>query len=538
MNGLSYQIHQLLLLNNISIDRQELTFQIQSHPSYPSLHAVTGVLDHFNIDNLALDIPKNKETLAQLPKSFLAQMNTDHGQEFSVASNNDLQYTLLNGDNKKKVVGIDSFLNQFGGIIIAVEKTEMVEETKAHSNFYRNTLIGAFFVLVFGLLILSKPSVLSTLFFVISLLGIFIGLTLKKQEQGVETTLGKAFCSGTSEFKDCNAVFSSKGAQVFGYFKLSDLSFIYFTGLTLSVFLLMLFGENLSFPYLVSFIAFPITLYSIYYQYVVLKSWCLLCLSVVALIWAQVALSIFGFGSIYTASFSINTTALFAFSFITVLVLWNSIAPQLSTLKDLKDTKLKYFKFKRNFGLFNTLLNQSKTINTHIKDAPEIVFGNNESPLQITIITNPFCGHCKAVHTLVENILNKFKENVNITIRFSVNPDAPESDLVKITSRLLELYHQDSQDKCLEAMHHIYDGMSPELWFNEFGTTQNKDYVQILDKENKWCEDHNINFTPEILINGKSFPKEYDRSDLLFFIEDLYESCCVTSLEDTLHATH
>ena len=27
--------------------RDELEFQLLSHPSYPSLHAVTGVLDHF-----------------------------------------------------------------------------------------------------------------------------------------------------------------------------------------------------------------------------------------------------------------------------------------------------------------------------------------------------------------------------------------------------------------------------------------------------------------------------------------------------------
>ena len=537
MNGLAHQIHRLLLLNNISIDKQELTFQIQSHPSYPSLHAVTGVLDHFNIDNLALDIPINKETLVQLPKSFLAQMKTDQGKEFNVASNNNSQYTLLSGDNKKKVVSIDSFLSQFTGIMIAVEKTELVEDRKTTANFSKNTVFGVFFVLVFGLLILSKPSVLSTLFLVVCLLGVFVSITLKKQEQGEETTLGKAFCSGASEYKDCDTVLSSKGARILGNFKLSDLSFIYFTGLAFSVFLLMLLGENVSVPYVVSFIAFPVTVYSIYYQYVVLKSWCLLCVSVVALIWIQVGISLFGFDS-HTASISLNTTALVAFSFISVLVLWNSIAPQLNGIKDLKDTRLKYFKFKRNFNLFYTLLIQSKSIDTSIKDAPEIVFGTMESPLQITVITNPFCGHCKAVHDLVENILSKQREKVSITIRFSVNPNYPESDLVKITSRLLELYHEESNDRCLKAMHHIYDGMPPEQWFNEFGLAQNKNYLQILEKENRWCEEHTINFTPEILINGRSFPKEYDRSDLLFFIEDLNENCAISSQEDTAHATH
>jgi hypothetical protein len=51
---------------------------------------------------------------------------------------------------------------------------------------------------------------------------------------------------------------------------------------------------------------------------------------------------------------------------------------------------------------------------------------------------------------------------------------------------------------------------------------QRKNFDQ-LKKEREWCEMNNINFTPEILINGKSFPKEYDRADLQYFINDLID---------------
>ena len=43
----------LLRKNGIQFDKDEFLFQIQSHPSYPSLHSITGVLEHFNIDNIA-----------------------------------------------------------------------------------------------------------------------------------------------------------------------------------------------------------------------------------------------------------------------------------------------------------------------------------------------------------------------------------------------------------------------------------------------------------------------------------------------------
>ena len=65
---------ELILKNNeISFDNKELIFQIQSHPSYPSLHSVTGVLDHFNIQNIAVEVPVNSETLVELPESFIYQ---------------------------------------------------------------------------------------------------------------------------------------------------------------------------------------------------------------------------------------------------------------------------------------------------------------------------------------------------------------------------------------------------------------------------------------------------------------------------------
>ena len=78
---LIYVTVQLLKKNAIFFDKQELAFQIQSHPSYPSLHAVTGVLDHFNIDNIAAEVPQNLETLLELPNCFLAQVETEKGKD-------------------------------------------------------------------------------------------------------------------------------------------------------------------------------------------------------------------------------------------------------------------------------------------------------------------------------------------------------------------------------------------------------------------------------------------------------------------------
>ena len=75
-------------------------------------------------------------------------------------------------------------------------------------------------------------------------------------------------------------------------------------------------------------------------------------------------------------------------------------------------------------------------------------------------------------------------------------------------------------------MKDIYKGMETNLWLKKWEKCNEKEVqIEILKRERNWCIENNINFTPELLINGQSFPKEYDRSDLVYFIEDLHEEC-------------
>jgi hypothetical protein len=67
--------------------------------------------------------------------------------------------------------------------------------------------------------------------------------------------------------------------------------------------------------------------------------------------------------------------------------------------------------------------------------------------------------------------------------------------------------------------------MKPAQWIETYAES-NIDfdrYFQVLQDGKDWCTEHKINFTPEILVNGYSFPKEYDRKDIAFFIEELNE---------------
>ena len=528
-NSLAFLTNELLKRNSISIDKKELQFQIESHPSYPSLHSITGVLDHFNIDNLALDIPKNEETLTQLPKVFLAQIEKTEDKEFVIAIKRGLNYQLINTSKNNETVTIKVFLEQFTGIIVAVEKTEFTDESKASTSIYNKILIVITSALVLNLFFFIKPPLFSLLFFAISILGLVLSIAIKKQEQGEETTLGNSFCSGETDKKDCNAVLASNGAKIIGDYKLSDISIIYFLGLSLSIFSLTVLQLHPSVTATISLLAVPITIYSIYYQAFVLKTWCTLCLSIVGVLWIQATISLFEVNMLNISSILWLPLTVATLCFLLVFSIYNILSPKFAELNALKKTKIKFFKFKRNFSLFDTLLQKSKPIKTvKNENFKGIVLGHREAKLQLAIVTNPFCSYCKPVHTLVEDIYKKYAEEIAIQIYFNVNPEFKNDKSTKVVTRLLELYHTKGLESCMTAMHSIYEGQDENTWLKTYEQCSDTIfYCDILEQQYTWCVENNIHFTPEILINGRSYPNEYDRSDLILFIEDLNENCCI-----------
>lgn len=519
-DSLIYIVELLLKRNKIFFDKKELSFQIKSHPSYPSLHAITGVLDHFGIENIAADVPVNSETLLQLPDCFLVQVQSNQIKDLAVVERKNNNYFLYLEDKKEKLTEIE-FLKKFTGIIVVVEKDE--ENNQKPKETKLKELIGFVILALLSsyIFFINKTSWHSIVYLLLSITGLVTSIAIVKQELGLKTTIGNAFCSGADEKKDCDAVLTSKGAEIIKGYKLSDLSILYFIGLT---FLTLIQITKPTLSYAISLLAIPITLYSLYYQYAVVKKWCLLCLSIVVVLWLQAVFPLIK--NVFSNDFLVNDFVILFITATLTWLIWSYIKPLLIEVNSLRKERIESVKFKRNFGLFNSLLQKSSTLNTSIQSIEEIVLGNPNSALEIVVVTNPFCGHCKPVHKHIDEILKRYNENVKIVIRFNINVNDKDSDAVKITSRLIEIYNIEGAKFCLEAMDDIYGGQKPKDWLIKWKDCTNKEkYILELETEKDWCKKNTINFTPEILVNGKSYPKEYNRTDLIFFIEDLEESC-------------
>ena len=338
---LLYLVSHLLHQNQIPYDKEELKFQIESHPSYPSLHAITGVLNHFNIDNLALNVPIDKNTLTQLPNTFLAQLKTEKDNAFAVVTNIGVNYQVVISKKEKKKLTINAFLEEFTGIMVAVEKTEdtIVSKNKSKPILLVLAIIAA--LSASFLLFSAGIGTLPLLYFFVTLLGIYVSYALVRQELGESSLLGNVFCSSENTQTNCNKVLTSKGAQV-GSYKLSDISMSFFVGFTLATFLLVVTKNTITPLHVISILAIPVTLYSIYYQYAVVKEWCLLCLSIVGVLWLQAGFSFFNIDTITTfiSDINLNSLLIISISFLSAFVIWNVVSSRSKQIKKLTESKL------------------------------------------------------------------------------------------------------------------------------------------------------------------------------------------------------
>ncbi|WP_417290650.1 vitamin K epoxide reductase family protein [Corallibacter sp.] len=511
--------------NKIKIPAEELAIQLLSHPSYPSLHAVTGVLDHFKIENIALEIPKSVDVLNQLLNTFFAVLNIEGQNEYAVIKKQKTKIKYSTYTKSYINCNYQEFLSIWNGIVVVIdnEKPIRLERSELYEN--KTILNVLFFCLSLGFLYSffnSTPTIFEGIHFLLSVLGLALSVLISKQELGFSSSLTDGLCAIGGKV-DCDAVLNSKGATVFELIKLSDISLIYFSGLVISWLLGINLGLSSTLLPLSSVLTIPVMLYSLYYQYSIIKNWCTMCLGIVAILFFQV-LCVFTLDtSLANFKFDFKGDFLVLSSFLLAMVLWLFLKPLLKKEVLLEDLQIKYLKFKRNFDLFFTVYNQNKYLSTDI-NVSEITFGNIDAPVNIVLVTNPMCHYCKAAHADIENILNKYNNDVRVTIRFNVMTDEKTKLPYRIASALLAIYYDISPESCKESLSQIYkEGIDREKWLEKWSHLDIAKFDEVLEYEQKWCHQNAINFTPALLINGKQFPKEYDRSDLLFFIDKLSE---------------
>ena len=523
-NHLYEILKKLLVKNNIKINNEELKLQLSSHPSYPSLHALTGVLDHFNIPNLALRLVVNEEILDQLPSIFIANLVNDQTEALALIEKKKDGVIIIDSEKSKRISN-QEFLKRWKGVIVAIEKDEAINETKENPIIKPMKWVLALTGFsVLGFLMYTHNNFFANSHLVLSIIGFVLSIFIVKHELGLNSNATNSFCN-LSEKTSCDAVLNSKGASVFGLFKLSDISIVMFSAYCLCWVLLGVSGSsNFSVVSIVTLLAFPFVLYSIYYQYNVVKKWCPLCLVIAAVLTVQMSTLLLSGFSIKEVTFDVQTLAAFLIPVIASAGVLGVLKPLFLRKESLEKTEVAYYKFKRNFSFFNVLLNEGDALSSYVPIPGEISLGNPNANVRLILVTSPMCFYCKKAHRDMEQLLSRIGNQIHLTIRFNVNTAYKDNNLYKVASKLLQIYNTKEENNIIHALDEVYkDDANLDEWVKSKDLSNMSIYNPILDKQRDWCKANVINFTPALYINKRQFPKEYDRLDLIYFIDDLIE---------------
>lgn len=518
MNQSFNYLFNYLEKESIYIDKTEFEFQVQSHPDYPSLLAINDTLSFFNIENLTAKVDKTQIEL--LPNRFVALLNEDWGNpQFYLVEIQNENYFLIK-EKVKVLISKDKFEERWREIVLLVERSNFVDVIKTNRKTYNYFLFGFILIVFSCVLYRTKTLLQNSLFFIFPVIGILFSIAALKDLFGAKSKLINNFCSITKS-TSCTNVIGSNKWKIFEVLNFSDLSMIFFGSQLIGLFLLTL-SNNASTFFSIQKIfllgSVPIVLASLYYQKNVEKKWCPICLIIIMVILIEIIFVFFVITSAYV--FIFDAVVLFCFSFAFTIAIWGQLKKGLSKQKELKENLLKAIRFERNYGNFkNNLLAKSKSI----FPLTPIILGNIESKTIITIISNPFCGHCKEAHEIIDSILKKHHNDLQVQIILKTNFDTENEESRKLFRSLIKIYMQDGEVIFKEALKKWFENRNLIKWFNLFNIDVTPEFDTIFHSQYKWCQENDYNFTPAIFVNGYEYPPMYDRKSFIFFINEIIE---------------
>jgi len=523
MNEQLYSLlKKLVIKNQIQLHQDELKFQLMSHPSYPSLHSVTGVLDHFSIPNLAIKLPTTREVLDQLPDCVIVVIDNDQGEQMVLLEKKKTGFLLTFNQTKKKRISTASFLEQWTGVVVAIEKDDAIEEIKKDpSSIFLRTAVMVLFVGLLVLFAMTFPTVFPIAHFLLSGIGLLLSVFIIRHELGLSSPMANSICN-FSEKTDCEAILNSEGAKILGRFKLSDISIVVFLGYTLSWLIMLSSGiNNFTYFMVLSVMAVPVISYSIFQQAVVVKKWCPLCLGICGVLFFQFAFLFTSNTWNQAVFFDPSAILILGIGLLTSIGIWSFLKPLFTKKNQLAALEITHSKFKRNFTMFHAMYDKGESLKSDVSVPNELVFGNELAPIELIVVTSPYCGYCKKAHRDLHELLKVGKDKIRLKIRFNVNVSDENSMLYPVVSEILHTYHSEGPIACLELLDTLYEeGANVAEWTKQQNIHFNPSYDSIMAQQSDWCQENQINFTPALYLNGKEFPKEYDRTDLQYFLED------------------
>ena len=492
----------------------------EEHPYKNSLYGLSKMLTVYGIDNVALrfDQKENSQVLA-LPTPFVAHTYGDFILVHKITPSS--VYYYWNGKNIS--VTLEQFIKIWSGVVLLaeVDKDSIEPDYQNHLKkvLYKNVLdalLKFFLLLLFVVIYIQQELYVdykSNLFLIINMLGVFVSSLLLSKQIYRHSQYGDKICTLFKQ-SDCNNILDTKASKLWGTnISWSEIGTSYF----ISNILVLFFATSLlPYVYLINMVILPYSFWSVWYQKVRQRQWCMLCLLVQVIIWILFLCNLL-LGEISWFAFSLHEIILIACIYLISLMSLNRLSYLLSDNNKIGQIIQKMNSLKAKENVFLALLKSEQRFDVS-KDVSHIIWGNPLSDFQITVLTNPYCNPCSVVHKQLSDFLIT-ADNSKFFVQYIFSSFNHE---LKDTNRyLISAYLNNELDIASEIIHDWYRSgkKMKENFFVKYGVLIDEKSEREYESHEKWILETGLNETPTILINGYKLPSDYKVNDLKFFLD-------------------
>jgi uncharacterized membrane protein/protein-disulfide isomerase len=511
----------LLRKKGIRVDAASVEKELGMHPGRSSLLGISEVLSTLHVANDAYQLDDIHYSEVAVP--FIAHTKRDgfivvhkikDGAVYA-SSNKWLDRRLTDSDFEKKFTGYiltaesskpagSSYL--FGMPPLFASRTEL-------ATWLTLGLLG--FALAFCYLL--RPFSVFWLSLVLTkIAGLAIAVILLMQSSGSNNPFIQKLCS-SGEKTDCKAIISSPAARIFDGLSWSEVGFYYFAGTLLMALFptdKLFFGSVL---YLLSLASLPYTFYSIYYQAIVARQWCVFCCVVQALLWLEAIIHIFLNDFNLTALGSGNAVHLarVVVCLLVPVALWQVVRPWIAGAMENTASKQQLNLLKYNEKVFGALLTSQPRF-TMPSPSWSLLLGNNDAQHVIAMVSNINCNPCAEAHIHLEQLLQK-NGNLQARIIFSINPS--DNEMLQVCRHFMAIERAFGEATIKKALHDWHASRNYEDWAKKYPVIFDGNETAQLEKQFDWCRMASISGSPTFFLDGYLLPEFYRLQDLPYMLE-------------------
>ena len=491
------------------------------HPHKYNLFGLSKMLSEYSVENTVIRTINKEKSLIEFETPFIAHFRGD----FAIVQKIENEVSFLwKGNNH--VLPFSSFIKSWTGIVLLAKSSEKsiepnYEKHKAieRQNFIKKVLLFSACSLIIFLSFLSDffyIDIGGVMLLLINLAGIFICWLLLLKQMHIKNQYADKICSLFTQSNCNNVLEGSRAIYLWASISWSEIGLGYFCT---NIFILIFFPALITYVALINIIALPYTFWSIWYQHSKAKQWCILCLIVQALLWIILIINcLWNYIRMPIIDFSelVNMVMLGSCYFVSILSI-NVLIPKLNIDNSILTLQQSINSIKADESIFEMLLKRQPYYEINDNDSV-IRFGNPNSSLRLTIVSNPYCPPCSIMHKRIEQLLEKVNNNIHVQYILSSYNESLNSTNKQLIAACL-VGNNDSAKQILSDWFEKGKELR-DIFFNSLSIDMENPEIEIeFQKHESWRKKNQIWTIPTVLVNGYQLPNNYQIEDLQYFID-------------------